>query len=73
MEYVEVKFSGSRPVYIDGAQSGSTNKILRVGSGTHAFDLGQPKDYQPAEVVIRVKDTSALSPLVIEFTARSGA
>lgn len=71
MEYVEVRFAGSRVVYVDGSKCGQTNEILRVGTGTHAFDLGNPKNYQPAEIVIKVKNTNELAPLIIEFTEGS--
>ena len=67
MEYVEVRFVQTRTVYIDGVDGGTTNKILRVGAGTHSFDLGEPKDYQPAEVTKEVKDTNPLDPMIVEF------
>lgn len=67
MEFVEVKFATNRTVYIDGVDGGETNKILRVGTGTHAFDLGEPKNYQPEEIVVAVKDTDSLIPMTIEF------
>lgn len=67
MEYVEVRFAKTRTVYIDGVENGPTNTILRVGTGTHSFDLGEPTDYQPPEVIRRILDTNELDPIIIEF------
>jgi len=67
MEYVEVRFSIVRQVNIDGSPGGETNKILRVGAGTHLFDLGSPKDYQPTEITQVIENTNALDPAIIEF------
>ena len=67
MEYVEVRFSAVRQVNIDGNVSGETNKILRIGAGTHVFDLGSPKDYQPEEITREIKDTNSLEPAIVVF------
>jgi len=67
MEHVIVKYPKERPVYIDGKQNGKTNEILRIGTGIHVFDLGEPKDYTPDEIEITVADTSSIEPLEIEF------
>ena len=67
MEYVEVRFTKTRTVYVDGLENGLTNTILRVGTGTHSFDLGEPSDYHPPEVIRRIFDTNVLEPIVIEF------
>jgi len=67
MEYVEVQFAQNRKVFIDGMENGTTNKILRTGTGTHSFDLGEPKDYHPDEVIVEVKDTNPLEPIIIVF------
>lgn len=68
MEYVEVRFNQSRKVYINGNESGLTNEILRIGEGTHSFDLGSPnQDYQPDQVVKEITGSNALDPIIIEF------
>ena len=67
MQYVEVRFTKNRAVYIDGVENGTTNTILRVGAGTHAFDLGAPNDYDPPEEIRRIQGTNALEPEIIEF------
>jgi len=56
-----------RQVNIDGNPGGETNKILRIGAGTHVFDLGDPKDYQPPQITRVIQDTNALGPAIIEF------
>lgn len=67
MEYVEVRFVRRRTVYIDGVENGPTNAILRIGGGTHSFDLGEPADYDPPEVIRRIHGTNELKPIIIEF------
>lgn len=67
MEYVEVRFSKQRSVYINNEENGQTNTILRVGTGTHSFSLGEPKDYSPSEIIERISDTNPLEPFIIEF------
>ena len=67
MEYVEVRFSKPRSVYVDDEENGQTNTILRVGTGTHSFSLGEPMDYAPPEIIERIFDTNELEPFIIEF------
>ncbi len=67
MEYVEVRFARTRAVYVDGVESGTTNRILRVGAGTHSFDLGEPADYRPPEIIRRISDSNELRPAIVEF------
>ena len=68
MEYIKVLFSTTRTVYVDGVDNGQTNVILRVGPGAHIISLGQPENYQPLEQMVEVIDTSALAPMVLDFT-----
>ena len=67
MEYVNVRFSKPRKVYINGIETGTTNGILRIGSGTQCFDLGDPKDYHPPEMVVAIYNTNPLEPIIVEF------
>ena len=67
MEYVIVEFEGSRTVYVDGTESGTTNKIFRVGAGMHEFNLGMPLDYYPRQKRIPVQNTNSLEPATIRF------
>jgi hypothetical protein len=67
MEFVTVTFPTDRFVYIDDEQNGRTNEVLRVDAGTHVFDLGNLKNYRPAQRKVMVQDTTVLEPLVIAF------
>ncbi len=67
MEYIEIRFVHVRKVFIDGDENGVTNEPLRIGAGTHLFDLGAPKDYTPAEIIKSISGTTALNPAIIEF------
>lgn len=72
MEHVKVMFPTRRLVYIDGEQNGYTNEVLRVDAGTHLFDLGHVRNYQPASRKVRVTDTTVLEPREIAFTKKDG-
>ena len=67
MEYVEVRFSKTRSVFLDDVENGQTNTVLRVGTGTHSFSLGEPMDYAPPEIIERIFGTNELEPFIIEF------
>jgi hypothetical protein len=67
MEYVEIRFPDSRAVFINGKDSGLTNEILRVGTGTQEFDLGEPRDYRPEKVRRVIENTNELEPAIVEF------
>lgn len=67
MEFVKVTFPTDRFVYIDDEQNGKTNDVLRVDTGTHIFDLGNLKNYRPAQRKVTVQDTTVLEPMVIAF------
>lgn len=71
MEYVQINHPDTRAVYVDDEDNGETNTIIRVGSGTHRFDLGEPKDYEPPFYEELVENTSALNPLVLQFTPKT--
>jgi len=70
MEYVVVKYPETRDVNIDDDQNGQTNDVLYIDAGTHLFDLGQPKDYEPAEQEVVVTGTDVLTPMEIIFTRK---
>jgi hypothetical protein len=67
MEYVKVKYPTSRTVFIDGAESGQTNTVLRVGRGTYTINLGEPRDYTPMWRRPTVQNTGVNSPMEVEF------
>jgi hypothetical protein len=68
MEYVVVSFPTDRFVYIDGEKNGRTNKSLRVDAGSHEFDLGPLKNYEPESQVVVVSGATVLDPQEIAFT-----
>lgn len=67
LQFVRVSYFRSRNVFIDGVQSGKTNRILRVDEGTHAFDLGPNLNYKPSSVTREVTGTSAIAPMELHF------
>ena len=67
MEYVFIKYHRKRKVFIDGSHCGQTNETLRVGAGTHRFDLGQPANYSPSFRRVVVSGTTVLTPKEISF------
>jgi len=68
MEYVVVKFSEERDVYVDDQRNGKTNEMLRVSAGLHTFTLGDPQNYSPSQIDQNIVDTNVLEPAEIEFT-----
>ena len=67
MEYVEVRFAKERTVYINDVENGPTNTVLRIGTGTHSFHLGEPLNYQPPRIIRRIFGTNELEPIIIEI------
>lgn len=70
MEYVIVTYPTNRFVYIDGEKGGISNDVLRVSEGTHEFDLGNLKNYEPESQEVEVQGTTVLKPLEIEFSRK---
>jgi hypothetical protein len=70
MEYIIVSFPTNRFVYIDGEKGGITNDVLRIEAGTHEFDLGNRRNYQPESQEVEVEGTTVLQPLKIVFTRK---
>jgi hypothetical protein len=64
-QYVSVIFPIARKVRIDGKEAGMTNDTLMVDGGRHVFDLGEPRDYEPASVEKDVHNTTPIAPLII--------
>jgi hypothetical protein len=58
-------------VYIDDDQGGRTNEVLRVEAGTHVFDLGNLKNYEPESQEVNVEGTTVLNPMTIAFTRKT--
>lgn len=67
MEFIVVRFSDPRDVFVDGMKMGETDDTLRVQEGVHTIDLGNPRNYIPNEYVLDVQDTASLDPLEVRF------
>jgi len=68
MEHIIVSFPTNRIVYIDGEKNGQTNDSLRVDAGSHLFDLGPLKNYEPGSQIVTISGTNILDPQTIVFT-----
>ncbi len=67
MQYLLVKFRETRGVVLNGNPEGTTNVVLELEAGTYYVTLVPPYDFTPSTQVIRLKDTSALKPMEVEF------
>jgi hypothetical protein len=67
MEFVKVIFPKKREVLIDGEKCGFTGEVLRVGIGTHTFELSDPQDFTPKSQDAVVKDTTFVKPMEVIF------
>lgn len=65
-EFVVVTYPTVRNVRVDGKISGVTNETIRVERGHHAFDLGDPLDYEPASIEKSVRNTTTVRPMHID-------
>ena len=70
MEYVKVVYPTNRLAFIDGEKGGITNDVLRVEAGTHVFDLGNQKNYEPQSRKVKVERTTVLKPMEIVFSKK---
>ncbi|MFI5330436.1 MAG: hypothetical protein ACHQ2F_05290 [Desulfobaccales bacterium] len=66
-EYLTVSFPHPREVLISGESRGETNELLSLEGGEYEVTLGPPPDFTPALQKIDLRNTSALTPLSIEF------
>ena len=66
-QFMRVLFRTSRNVFVNGRKTGRTNETLRIGEGTQVVDLGPRKNYQPAQKVVTMRNTTAQNPLEIRF------
>ncbi len=67
MEYVVVRFPGSRPVKIDGEFNGRTGELIELEAGTYTISLGAPPNFTPESQQVVLKGTSALNPKEVVF------
>jgi hypothetical protein len=73
MQFVRVEYPTRRLVYVDGEKCGYTNKVLRIGQGTHLFDLGPLTNYTPRSREADVVGTTAQTPLELKFRPKPTA
>ncbi len=66
-EFVKVTFPSQRQVYVNGKPCGFTNDVIQVQTGTHTFDLGTARNYQPPSQTVRVTGTLPTQPKIIAF------
>ncbi len=67
MEHVIVRYPKRRVVNLRGEETGYTNRVFRVRSGTHTFNLGEPRDYRPKWRRVNVTGTTPVSPMEVTF------
>ena len=66
-EYLTVSFPHPRAVLINDESRGETNELLSLEGGAYEVRLGPPPDFTPTLQQIDLRNTSALTPLAIEF------
>ncbi|MCX5892138.1 MAG: hypothetical protein NTW80_04050 [Deltaproteobacteria bacterium] len=66
-EYLTVSFPHQREVLINGESRWETNKLIDLEGGEYEVTLGPPPDFTPTQQQIDLRNTSALTPLRIEF------
>jgi hypothetical protein len=67
MEYLIVRFPGTREVRVDGVPHGRTNIVMQFDAGIHVVTLGPPWNFAPHEQKVLLYNTAALDPYRIEF------
>ncbi len=67
-EFVEVKGPAGGRVFVDGGDTGETNTVLFVDTGTHIFGLTGDVSCPPSVKVV-VQNTSSLQPMLIDLNA----
>lgn len=73
MEFVLIEYPERRRVRRNKALFGFTRTVTECRVGVQTFDLATPKDYTPLEQTVDVRNTSATSPMKIEFQPLTGA
>ena len=66
-EYLTVAFPHQREVLINGESRGQTNDLLSLEGGEYEVTLGPPPEFTPTQQQIDLRNTSAMTPLSIEF------
>jgi hypothetical protein len=66
-EYLAVLFPRRRRLLINGAFMGSTNTKLEIEGGLYEVTLGPPKNFTPDKYDVDLRNTSSLTPMIVEF------
>ena len=66
-EYLIVKFPYERRVLINNEDMGDTNTRLEIEGGQYIVTLDPPPDFTPKQYQIDLRNTSVMTPMVIEF------
>ena len=69
-EWLEVDFSETRDVLVDGTICGTTNKPFSVARGTYTITLGGAQNYVSPPMPVMIFNTTKQLPLVLEFTLK---
>ena len=67
MEFIVVRYTDKRNVFIDNMPMGRTGEKLRVQKGKHTINLGDPRDYVPAWRRPDVRGTTSIKPMEVFF------
>ncbi|MGE0144175.1 MAG: hypothetical protein AB7I19_10780 [Planctomycetota bacterium] len=77
LEYLHVELKGMegaaeapRRVLVNGKEVGATGELIEFEGGRSVIALAGPSDYEPAEHLIVVDGTSALTPIEVVFRRR---
>jgi len=66
-EYLVVLFPRRRRVMINEEYMGHTNKKLELEGGEYEVTLGPPANFTPKRQQVDLRNTSAITPMIIEF------
>lgn len=67
MQYLKVRFPTRRRVKIDDEFNGYTNKLIEIRGGPHKVSMGNPKNFNPKERKVNLRNTSPLRPKIVRF------
>jgi hypothetical protein len=66
-EYLVALFARKRRVLINGQFMGTTNVKLELEGGTYEVTLGSPMNFTPEKHAVELRNTSSLTPMIVEF------
>lgn len=66
-EYLVALFVRKRRVMINGEFMGTTNSKLELEGGIYEVTLGSPLNFSPDKHSVDLRNTSPLTPMIVEF------